>query len=852
MKACKLMTAAMLVAAACQTMTAAEVPAREHRALWISPELAQSWPSGDLSTQTKADSQRRALSNRLNKFKDQNINIIYFHARNNCATVYPSQYEPWSAKVAGARGTTPAAADVLQMVVEEAHKRGIEVYAWVNPYRYTTGTSKYGDGDKNYETTHPDWLLYNGVQYVLNPGIEAVKQRTVDVIKEIVTNYDVDGVVFDDYFYGSGSTANSLDAAQYNAYKSAGGTLAQADWRRANINEMVHRVNTAIKAIKPWCAFAISPAGVASPPTVTSVYGLQPYSGGSDWQYNGIYSDPLAWYKAGDIDFMSPQIYWPGQFDNLSAWWQTAAQKFSRHCYPSISITDLKNVHTAEYIREVEQTRENSPQGTAGAVFFDYGDFVNYNENIYGKSQSFGDNVHQGAYPTKALTPLRPWNNTRNEELVTNLHIDGNNLVWNAAQAGRYTVYAYPKTETAPFGGGVQYLHGIIYGNSYELPSDAANYDWFVAVYDRYGNEYSPVSVGGTIGTAVKPSLTYPANGSSPVDLFDFAWSTGTQHGLSTIEVATDANFANIIGTIQSSTNTASVTALPALTPGAKYWWRVRFVPVNAPAVVSDPSNFTASRIAISAPTAEQTGLSITPTITWTAASQGAEYNVEVASQNTFGTYTVFSQKTSSLTASVPARTLCTGSKYYVRVTASKNDASSTSEVVTFTTVDKSDYAAPQLISPATDGMTLHCNEKIQIAPYDGLKGVVYQIASTNTFPSRSSFSETLSGFATEGKELGNIKLSSKNLVDGNTYYVRARGSYSLSNSTATKYTDYCAPLSFVYSEQAGVNDIVADEPVGADAQYFTLQGVAVSADNLTPGIYIARSGAKATKVVIR
>lgn len=141
---------------------------------------------------------------------------------------------------------------------------------------------------------------------ILNPALPEVKQRIIDVTIDLISKYDVDGVVFDDYFYQNGLPA-SYDAADYAKYTAAGGTMSQLDWRRENVNDMVRQLYAAIKAAKPWVRFGIGPAGVAG--KHADDYGLEPCPG-NDWQYDGICSDPLAWLSEGTIDFISPQVYW--------------------------------------------------------------------------------------------------------------------------------------------------------------------------------------------------------------------------------------------------------------------------------------------------------------------------------------------------------------------------------------------------------------------------------------------------------------------------------------------------------------------------------------------------------------
>ena len=296
--------------------------------------------------------------------------------------MYDSKYEPWSSYVSGTRGKAPAF-DPFAYILEQAHARGLEVYAWLNPYRYINSSysSGYGNagGDKNYENSHPEWLIEwnNGgtTWTILNPALPEVKQRIVDVIADIMSKYDIDGVIFDDYFYQNG-LPESYDAADYTKYTEGGGTLSQADWRRENVNDMVRMVNAYIKSTKPWVRFGIGPAGVAGKPEVTAKYGL-PACPGSDWQYNGISSDPLAWLAEGSIDFISPQVYWNignenADFANITPWWYMACKKFNRHCYISQSLTGNfgKASSLDEFVNQVEMIRSSNEQEACGYVSF--------------------------------------------------------------------------------------------------------------------------------------------------------------------------------------------------------------------------------------------------------------------------------------------------------------------------------------------------------------------------------------------------------------------------------------------------------------------------------------------------
>ena len=845
----------------------ADAPTREHRAIWMTPFLGSNWPSAAI-TEANATNQKRILDNRMTKFRDQNINVIYYHCRSMCDATYESSYEPWSSTVSGTRGVAPAF-DPFGYLLESAHANGIEVYAWINPYRYCSKT-KYGDkgGDLNYENSHQDWLISQTNETILNPGLEDVKQRIVDVISEIVTKYDVDGVIFDDYFYTNG-TPLSLDADLYNKYKSSGGTLSQADWRRANVNEMVSRVNAAIKSIKPYVVFGISPAGVASPPTVTSEYGLPAAPGGGDWQYNGIYSDPLAWFKAGTIDFMSPQIYWPNRFNALSEWWANAAVKYNRHCYPSVDISNISTYKYAEFANEIELTRKYSPSGTSGFVFFQYADFVNYAERWNGKTTDFGYILADDVYNTKALTPLRPWTTSTAPEMVTNVKSDNTTLSWDATPAGRYAVYKFPKNQTSYS----LTLDGICYTNTYSLPADGDQYNWYVAAYDRYGNVSTPLGVGATKQTGSAPELTYPADGEKPVDLFEFKWNHESNLELYAVEVAEDASFNNIIGILNANGKSVSVSGLPALTNGKTYYWRVKATDVNREHPVSAVRSFVAPRIEITAPTANA-AIPLKSTLSWTAAVDGADYKLEISRKEDMSS-PVLSETVKTTSFTLPSHTLSTGTNYFARVTASLGEASSASETIAFSTENKTDYPAPTLINPSADGVTLHSNETITVSDWDGMTSVTIQIATDNSFPARTSYTYTLANFDTELPELGTIKISSKNLEDGATYFVRARGAYNITTSTAAQNTDYSPVYTFKYSAQAGVDNLTADNEstwletggilhAGKDVEcvsVYTLSGALVAVydvksgstvnlSDLANGAYLIKAGSTTIKYI--
>ena len=826
-----------IAAVASLVMVSASVKAdaettREHRAMWTTPYLNH-WPTAAI-TSGNAESHKNVLRKRMATYKEQGINVIYYHVRSECDATYQSSYEPWAKSVSGKRGTAPAF-DPFAFMIETCHEYGIECYAWINPYRYhTSKDGTHGGGELDYEVTHPDWLMSGtSKNTVLNPAKKEVLERILAVTKEIVTNYDVDGVIFDDYFYPQGGTAENSSAPDYADYVASGTSLSMGDWRRANVNNMVGEMNKMIKSVKPYVCFGISPAGKSSPPNVETEYGVPSVT--SDWQYNQIYSDPLHWLKYQQLDFVSPQVYWVTDFKKLSEWWINAAIKFGRHMYVSTSPIDYTtdaNAGAQAMIDEVNLTRQFNRQDETGLVYFEYKTFNNYTEKYDGTNREYlGDILYKYAYQNKALTPLRLWNNVRDPKMTSNVNVSGNTLTWDAVEGMRYTVYAVPTTlSESEFTCQKQYLEQVRYTNSYTIPSDkASGYNWAVCVYDRYGNEYAPLFAGKSVTTAAKPTLKYPINGEAAPDLFTFSWTgDGTMYR---VEMAEDANFTQIVGDAEVDENKVSITALEvALEADKTYYWRVISKKPNALDQTSTVGKFVASKLTVTAPANEATNVSLTPTITWTPID-GCEFTVELAKAASFEKV-VYSVKTKGSSVVIPERTLSSYNDYFVRVIAEKDGFTSTSDAVSFKTLEMTEFAAPQFLRPLSNGVTVYTNQPIELKPYTGLTSVVVEIAADASIPSRKKASYTLSDLEVCTKPAGEITISSANLVDGTTYYARARGSYK--TASGNKNTAYSDVISFVYSSDTGVEGVTSDEA----KVYVNSENVVVLADAEMVEIY--------------
>lgn len=475
---------------------------REVRSVWMATVWALDWPSSTSST----TAQKNEMVKYLDVLQKNNFNAIYFQVRTMSDAFYKSSYEPWSSYLTGTRGKDPGW-DPLAFVVEECHKRGMECHAWVNPYRFSTGS--------NWSTAQDQALKSAGMLLaytksdgktttILNPGLESVRKRIVDVCKEIISNYDVDGLVFDDYFYPEGIPVTS-SAGDYDLWQESGASMTFGDWRRNNVNQMVADVYKMVQQQKPYVRFGISPAGAAcTSAAVAAKHGIDRCPVASDWQYDGIFSDPVAWLEAGTVDYISPQLYWKtnhktNPFGPMTKWWSYVAKHFGRHHYASHSISFLNSSNTTgdweEIGKQVQFSRDYTENEAPGAVFYSAA-------YVTGKKQSgFGEWLQVNKFQNKALTPAIDWKKSDLEKVqVSALSKRATVLSWAGVDNVRYSVYAVPESvnvETLDSNIPAEYLLGVSYKTTYTMPDDKkSGYNYAVCVLDRYGNEYEPVYYG--------------------------------------------------------------------------------------------------------------------------------------------------------------------------------------------------------------------------------------------------------------------------------------------------------------------------------------------------------------------
>lgn len=310
----------------------------EFRGVWIATVANIDWPESPDDTPQK---QREDLVRQLDILKETGFNAVFFQVRTESDALYDSPYEPWSYYLTGRQGEAPFPLwDPLEFAIQESHKRGMELHAWLNPYRVARQEALYPVSEDHISKTRPDWLLrFRGRTYtsaILDPGKPEVIDYIAAVTADIVRRYDVDGIHFDDYFYPYQNPGQNFpgmtgeDAETFRLYNR--GFTDIGDWRRDNINRMVAAVHDTVKAIKPYVKFGISPFGIWKDNVPAGIRGSE--------SYGGIFADPLAWLEQGKVDYVLPQLYWAfggeQDYEKLSTWW--ARETGDRHMYSGMAV----------------------------------------------------------------------------------------------------------------------------------------------------------------------------------------------------------------------------------------------------------------------------------------------------------------------------------------------------------------------------------------------------------------------------------------------------------------------------------------------------------------------------------
>jgi len=371
---------------------------REFRGVWVATVNNINWPSkNNFSTERQ---QKEAIE-LLDFLKDHHFNAVIFQVRPAADAFYESELEPWSPFLTGRTGRRPQPYyDPLAFWIEEAHKRGLELHAWLNPYRAHHSTAGPVTSESLVRKMPTEVVRLRNGMYWFDPASPQTQDHAVKVVMDIVKRYDVDGIHFDDYFYPYASYNGGRDFPDHRtwtAYRRGGGNLSRADWRRNQVNTFVERIYRAIKAEKNSVKFGISPFGIWKPGHPVGIRGSS--------QYDELYADAKRWLNQGWVDYFAPQLYWPIQpesqsFTALLRWW-ASENTHKRHLWPGLNTVSVKSPdRPREITQQIEITRQISPN-SVGALHWSLAGLTS--------NSAMAQALKSGPYRNRALPPPSPW-----------------------------------------------------------------------------------------------------------------------------------------------------------------------------------------------------------------------------------------------------------------------------------------------------------------------------------------------------------------------------------------------------------------------------------------------------------
>jgi len=434
-------------------------PKTEFRAAWVATVNNIDWPSRPGLT---IEQQQNEAITILNTCKDLRLNAIIFQVRPASDAFYASSLEPWSRYLTGTPGKAPEPFyDPLQFWVEQCHLRGMELHAWLNPFRVTQNSKEPLAGN-HIAFEHPEGILKYGNLLYFDPGIPQAREFVGRVVKDIVSRYDVDAIHFDDYFYPYPLAEAYPDTASFAQFNRGFSKNDKADWRRENVDIIIKMLNDTIKATKPWVKFGISPFGVWRNKTEDPR--------GSDTKaaatnYDNLYADVIKWQKNGWIDYLLPQIYWQighpqADFKMLANWWKDYA--YGRGMYIGHALYKIEAGSTTpawtkpgEIPAQIRMTR-TIPE-IEGSAFYSA---KHFNRDLFGLQ----DSLKTDLYRKPAIVPPMKWIDNTPPQPVKNIRKFGTRVKWKT--------FGYTREMDRP-------NQFVIYGNEVGKPFDSSDYNCF-------------------------------------------------------------------------------------------------------------------------------------------------------------------------------------------------------------------------------------------------------------------------------------------------------------------------------------------------------------------------------------
>ena len=465
--------------------TATPAPKREVRAVWITTLSGLDWPKTKATSEKSREEQKAELCQILDRLQECHINTIFLQTRVRGSVIYPSQMEPWDVCLTGRFDKSPGY-DPLQFAIEEAHRRSMELHAWVVTIPCFKIANAGKMGRKCMTKTHPELLRKLGDTYYADPGLPGTATYLTRLCHEIVEKYDVDGLHFDYIRYPENAPAFP-DGQTFRKY---GKGKKKDEWRRDNVTAIVSTIYKDVKELKPWVRISCSPVGKYDD--------LSRYSARGWAAYSTVHQDAQRWLRDGVMDMLCPMMYFQGDhFYPFAADWQERA--YGRTVAPGLGIYFLhpkeRDWEWGVVQRELCYLRQ---QQLGGQAYFRSQFLTDNTKGIY-------DYLKQDFYPHPALMPAMTWQSDRHPAmpvLTTRQRLQGINehLEWQPVEMDgtpcRYAIYASKKKPVDTERGenlitvtqNCHYTYNLLSSTLYGL-------HLAITAIDRYGNESEPLQI---------------------------------------------------------------------------------------------------------------------------------------------------------------------------------------------------------------------------------------------------------------------------------------------------------------------------------------------------------------------
>ena len=464
-------------------------PKREFRGAWIQCVNGQFIGLGTEGIQ-------QTLRSQLDELQRDGVNAVIFQVRAECDAMYPSNYEPWSRFLTGQQGVAPQPYwDPLKWMIDECHKRGMELHAWINPYRAKTKTTSVL-ASSHIANTNPERVFKYDDQYILNPGQPENREYICKIATDITRRYDIDGFHIDDYFYPYPAPGQTIqDDKEFQKYNN--GIKDRGDWRRYNVNLFIKQLSDSIHAVKPWVKFGVSPFGIyrnkKSSTIGSQTSGMQ--------NYDDLYADVLLWVNNGWVDYCVPQLYWQvghssADYEELIKWWNRYASNrplyIGEDVERTVKYADPQNPQSNQlpYKRRLHDEMKNID----GTVLW-------YAKSFVDNTGNYAATMRTTYWRNPALQPLMPFIDAKAPKKPRGVKPvwtkDGYMLFWRSPRgkkwgdkAAKYVIYRFNNGENINISNPSKIVN-ITAETFYKLPYEdgKTKYTYIVTALDRMSNE---------------------------------------------------------------------------------------------------------------------------------------------------------------------------------------------------------------------------------------------------------------------------------------------------------------------------------------------------------------------------